>query len=1023
MLKVNEKNFESTIECTLLAGGPDACKGFSAVGEPPPRYAAEVTPRFGGYVRRTSADYDEDLCLDPELVIRFIQATQPREWSKLKRQYGEKARARFLHRLIKEIEKHGTIDVLRNGVKDRGAKIRLVYFQPPTGLNPALQKKYQANLFSVVRQLAYSVDDKDKRHRLTLDLAIFLNGIPLFTAELKNPLTGQSYKDAVRQYKRTRDPREPLFAFGRCLAHFAVDPDQVWFTTHLRAEATRFFPFNKGRGTGAGNPIPPAGKFATAYLWEEIWTKDSILNLVEHFIHQVDVLDDKGNKTGQRALIFPRYHQLDAVRRLIADAREHGPGERYLIQHSAGSGKTYTIAWLTHQLSTLHDRDDEPIFDTIVVITDRRALDRQLQQHVRQFEQVRGLVRNIRGTSQDLKEALEEGKRIVVSTLQKFPYISEEIQSLPSHNFAVIIDEAHSSQSGEMRKHLKSVLAADSLEHAESEEGEEGEDWEDRIISEMEIRGRLPNVSNFAFTATPKKRTLEMFGTPQPDGAFKPFSLYSMRQAIEEGFIMDVLQHYTTYKAYWDLLKKVDDDPRYDRRKATKLLTHHVSLHEHAIDQKVATIVEHFHATVAHQIGGQAKAMILTRSRLHAVRYKLVLDSYLRRQGYPYKALVAFSGTVKDPADGLRYTEPGMNGFPESRTEDVFNQTGYRFLVVANKYQTGFDQPLLAAIYVDKKLGGVRAVQSLSRLNRTHPDKHMTQVLDFANEAEVIQSAFKDYYETTLLTEATDPNMLYDLQQELEDFHFYTSDEVEHLAQVWFSEWRDAEPPYHEHAQIHNALQPAADRFREASGEEQEAFRGKLKDYVRLYAFLSQVITFTDPDLEKLYVFGRFLLRVLPWDTSTLPRDILKEVELGTYGLRQKYDGDISLKRGPGELEPQSTEGTRTPQEDELLALSEIVELLNERFGANIPQKEGRKFIEELQQRLAEDEGLAASVRVNRPEDARLSFEHTVNDRIQDMVDVSFRFYKLLNDDPAFSEFFREMMFDRYLEGALGNSV
>ncbi len=1018
MLKVNEKNFESTIACTLLAGGPDACDGFRVAREPPPRYGAEAPYGLGGYLKRSSADYDEALCLDPEMTIAFIQATQPKQWSKLRRQYGDEARRRFLHRLSQEIEKRGTLDVVRNGVRDRGAKIRLAYFQPPTGLNPALQKKYQANLFSVVRQLAYSADDRDKRHRLSLDLALFLNGLPLFTVELKNPLTGQTYKDARRQYRRTRDPREPLFAFGRCLAHFAVDPDQVWFTTRLQGDATRFFPFNKGRGTGAGNPIPPAGTFATAYLWEEIWTKESVLNLLEHFVHEVPIFDDKGHKTGERALIFPRYHQLDAVRRLIADAREHGPGERYLIQHSAGSGKTFTIAWLAHQLTTLHDRDDQPIYDTIVVITDRRALDRQLQQHVREFEQVRGLVRNIRGSSQDLREALEEGKRIVVSTLQKFPHISDEIESLPGHAFAVIIDEAHSSQSGEMRKHLKSVLAANSLEQAAAEEGDEGEDWEDRIVREMRVRGRLPNVSNFAFTATPKKRTLEMFGTPQPDGTFRPFSLYSMRQAIEEGFIMDVLRHYTTYEAYWDLLKRAEEDPRYDRRKATKVLTRYVSLHEHAIEQKVATMVEHFHGAVAHQIGGQAKAMILTRSRLHAVRYKLALDRYLKRQGYPYKALVAFSGTVRDPADGMKYTERGMNGFPQSQTEDVFARTGYRFLVVANKFQTGFDQPLLAAMYVDKVLGGVRAVQSLSRLNRTHPDKHMTQVLDFANEAEVIQSAFEPYYEATLLTEATDPNQLYDLQQELQDFHFYTSDEVDHLAAIWFGVWRDAEPPYHEHAQIHNALQPAVDRFREASEEEREAFRGKLKEYVRLYAFLSQVITFTDADLESFYVFARLLLRRLPWDRSALPREILGQVELGAYGLREMHNGEIGLDRGPGELEPQTTEGTRASQEEELLVLSEIIKLLNERTGANIPQKEGETFIAELQRRLAEDEGLAASVRVNTREDARLSFEHAVNDRIQDMVDVSFRFYKLLNDDPGFADFFRDMMFDRYLEGA-----
>jgi type I restriction enzyme R subunit len=1019
MIDVSEANFESVIECTLLAGGPDACDGFTLTREPAPQYGAVLRPRPGGYVRRTSADYDEDLCLDPEMAVTFVQATQPRQWAKLKRQYGEQARSKFLSRLSREIDRRGTLDVLRNGIKDRGAKIELVYFCPPTELNPDLQTKYQANFFTIVRQLAYSVKDQDKpqKYRKRLDMALFLNGLPLFTVELKNPLTGQGHKQAKRQYKTTRsDPQEPLMAFRRCLAHFAVDPDQVWFTTCLAGDETEFFPLNQGRGTGAGNPIPPPEQFATAYLWEEIWAKDSLLNLLEYFIHEVEEEDDEGHKTGERHLIFPRYHQLQTVRRLVADVRDKGPGERYLIQHSAGSGKSFTIAWLAHQLTALHDAQDEAIFDTIVVITDRRVLDRQLQQHVRQFEQVRGLVKNIKGTSQDLKDALEKGKRIVVTTLQKFPYISDEIASLPGHDFAVIIDEAHSSQSGEMRKHLKSVLAADSLEVAEAEESGEGEDWEDRIVREMETRGRLPNVSTFAFTATPKRRTLELFGTPQPDGTFKPFSLYSMRQAIEEGFIMDVLQNYTTYKAYWSLLKKAADDPRYDRRGATKVLKRHVSLHEHAIDQKVATIVEHFHASVAHQIKGQAKAMILTRSRLHAVRYRLALDRYLRQQGYPYKALVAFSGTVKDPLDDEKYTEAGMNGVRQSRTADVFEQRPYRFLVVANKFQTGFDQPLLAAMYVDKKLGGVRAVQSLSRLNRTHPDKKKTQILDFANDAEAIQEAFEPYYETTLLTEATDPNLLYDLQQQLDDFHFYTEEEIDRLAKAWFSVRGTADEPYHQHAQIHNALQPAVDRYREASEDEQEAFRGKLRDYVRLYAFLSQIITFTDAELEKFYLFGRFLLRRLPWEGADLPYDIVSDVDLETYQLRQTHGGQIDLGPGPGELPPQREEGQRKPSDEELLTLSEIVELMNDRFGVNIPAKEGERFMADLQQRLEEDAGLAASVEVNMPEDARLTFEHTISDYIQDMVDVNFKLYKLLNEDPDFADFFQGVMFSRYME-------
>ncbi|MBU0495877.1 MAG: DEAD/DEAH box helicase family protein, partial [Chloroflexi bacterium] len=933
-MDITERNFEATIECALLAAGPDACPGD-------PRTFRETAAAYGtlvpgGYRKRTSQDYDPALCLDPEMVIAFVQATQPKEWARLKKHYGDQVRPRFLQRLAQEIAKRGTLDVLRKGVKDVGVRVRLVYFGPASGLNPELQKKYQANLFTVVRQLYYSAKDAGQQHRKSLDMALFLNGIPLFTVELKNPLTGQTYRNAIRQYQTTRsDPHEPLFAFRRCLAHLAVDPDEVWATTHLQGEATSFLPFNRGRGTGTGNPIPPVGQFATAYLWEQVWARDSVLDLVEHFVHEVEVEDDKGRKTGERRLIFPRYHQLDAVRRLVGDAREQGPGQRYLVQHSAGSGKSFTIAWLAHQLATLHDAGDRPVFDSVVVITDRRVLDRQLQQHVRQFEQVRGVVENIDKRSRQLQAALEDGKQIIVTTLQKFPVISDEIQALPGHRFAVIIDEAHSSQAGEQTKHLKAVLAAGSLEAAAAEEGIEGEDWEDRIVAEIKSRGHLPNVSTFAFTATPKPKTLELFGTPQPDGSFRAFSLYSMRQAIQEDFILDVLENYTTYRAYWSLLKKAEGDPRYDRRPATALLKSYVDLHEHAIEQKVATMVEHFHGLVAPQIKGQAKAMIVTRSRLHAVRFKLALDRYLKERGYSYQTLVAFSGTVKDPDDGQSYTEAGMNGLPESRTAETFKRAEVRFLVVAEKFQTGFDQPFLAAMYVDKTLIGVHAVQTLSRLNRIHPDKQTTQVLDFANEADAIQKAFAPYYEATLLTEASDPNLLYDLQQRLDGHHFYTQAEVDHLAEVWFTARKSVGEVQRAHPLIHGALQPAVDRFQDADKEDQEAFRGALQDYVRLYAFLAQVIGFVDVDLEKLYLFGRLLLRRLSGPRGQLPYQIQGDVELETFRLQQIYEGQIVLERGPGELDPQRAKGQHGPKVEDLMALSEIVRLLNEVHGAD----------------------------------------------------------------------------------------
>jgi len=552
--------------------------------------------------------------------VDFVLATQPKEWKKLEQHHGAAVREQFLKRLAAEIERRGALDVLRSGVRESGCKFRLAYFRPASGLNEETRRLHAANLFAVVRQARYSTRNED-----CLDLVLFLNGIPIFTAELKNPLNGQDVENAIRQYKADRDPREPLLAHGRCLAHFAVDPDLVYVTTQLAGPKTRFLPFNQGKFGGAGNPpVPPTRKgYATAYLWEETWARDSVLDLVRQFIHEVEEEDEKGRKTGKRFLIFPRYQQLECVRKLVGDARVAGAGQRYLIQHSAGSGKSFTIAWLAHQLATLHDAGDRRVFDSIVVITDRRVLDRQLQTTMRQFEQTLGVVENIDTTSRQLKEALEAGKTIIVTTLQKFPVIAKEIGELPGKRFALIVDEAHSSQSGESTKSLKAVLSSPSLEEAETEEAEAAtpeEELESTILAEMEKRGRLPNLSTFAFTATPKPKTLELFGTKRPDGKFAPFDLYSMRQAIEEGFILDVLANYTTYKAYWRLLKKVEDDPRYDKKKAEYLLKSFVELHPHAIGEKVKICAEHFAAKVQGEIGGKAKSMIVTRSRLHAVR-------------------------------------------------------------------------------------------------------------------------------------------------------------------------------------------------------------------------------------------------------------------------------------------------------------------------------------------------------------------------------------------------------------------
>jgi type I restriction enzyme R subunit len=856
-----------------------------------------------------------------------------------------------------------------------------------------------------VRQLRYSTKTGD-----SLDLVLFLNGIPLFTAELKNPLTGQTVEDATRQYMRDRDPREPLLAYGRCLAHFAVDPDLVYVTTQLAGPKTRFLPFNQGRFGGAGNPpVPPTqAGYATRYLWERAWARDSVLDLIRQFIHEVEEEDGRGRRTGQRFLIFPRYHQLDAVRRLVVDARSHGARRPYLVQHSAGSGKSFTIAWLAHQLSVLHDAGDRRVFDSIVVVTDRRVLDRQLQRTVRQFEQTLGVVENIDTTSRQLQEALEAGKTIIVTTLQKFPVIVDQIGELPGKRFAVIVDEAHSSQSGESSRSLKTVLAARSLEEAEAEEGEAGtpeEELEDRVLQVVQRRGRLPNVSFFAFTATPKPRTLELFGTPRPDGKFEAFSLYSMRQAVEEGFILDVLQNYTTYKAYWRLLKTVADDPRYDRRKAEYLLKAFSELHPHAIGEKVRIMAEHFAARTQHAIGGRAKAMIVTRSRLHAVRYKLALDAYLRERGHPWKALVAFSGTVHD--GGADYTEPNMNGFPEAQTAKMFERPESRFLVVAEKFQTGFDQPLLHTMYVDKKLGGVNAVQTISRLNRTHLEKSETLVLDFANEAEEIRKAFEPYYETTLLSEATDPNLLYEIQTRLRDFGVFVEADVEAFARVYFD-------PKATQDRVYAALDPVRARAVALPDAERADFRGQLNDYARLYAFLAQVLTFADPDLEKLYQFARHLRRLLRADRGELPREVQQNIDMESYRLQQTSSGRIALERHAGQLEPQRTKGRHELSPEEIEPLSRIIADLNERFGLNLGP-EHRLTLSQMMAKLDRDPALDASARVNTRENVRLTFDQKVEDVIQEIVDSNFDLYKRITDDRIFGEVVKNLLFDLYL--------
>lgn len=1000
MVEISEKNFEETITNTLLLN----ISIEKDYGNQTVREVASFSGDYllGGYNQCLPLDYDRKVCLIPQDVLNFILVTQPKEWEKLRNTFSGDVKSHFLERLNKEISQHGTLHVLRKGIKDLGCKFQLAYFQPPSGLNPEIQKKYQGNIFSVIRQVKYSEHNQN-----SLDLVIFLNGLPLFTAELKDPLTGQTVENAISQYRNNRDPQEPLFAYRRCLAHFALDPELVYFTTQLQGTKTRFIPFNRGNNLGAGNPSLWKS-FSTAYLWEQIWSRDSILNLLHYFIHDFDELDEEGNVTGKRKIIFPRYHQLDSVRRIVSHARTMGTGQRYLIQHSAGSGKSNSIAWLAHQLSVLHNQQNERVFDSVVVITDRRVLDRQLQATVRQFEQTLGTVETITENSQQLKKALEEGKSIVVTTLQKFPVISEQVKSLPGKQFAVIIDEAHSSQSGEATRHLNTVLAAGSLDEAEAQEntGQGKNDFdiiEERIEQEIHHRGQLSNVSYFAFTATPKPKTLELFGTPSEGGGFRAFSLYPMRQAIEEGFILDVLQNYTTYQEYWNLLKKIKDDPTYDKTKASRLLISFVNLNEQTIQKKVELIVEHFVNQVQGRIEGHAKAMIVTRSRLHAVRYKQQIDTYLTNKGYPIKALVAFSGKVLD--GGIDFTESGMNGFSETQTAQTYKLDTYKLLIVAEKFQTGFDQPLLHTMYVDKKLNGLHAVQTLSRLNRVHPNKSETFVLDFANSADEIQKAFEPYYEKTILSESTDPNLLYDLETKLDNYNVYDKVDLETFATIYFS-------PKGNQAKLFAALYPTVQRFKDLRKEEKVEFRSTLSDFVRLYAFLSQIATFADPDLEKLYAFGRLLLRKLPIEKEKLPVEIQQAIDLDSFKLEKTSSGRITLSRGKGEIPPENPLSSKN-NTDEIETLSVIIDELNQRFGTDFTPDD-RLVIHELEERLAHNPILEQTLRVNTPENAMLTFKEVLEQLMTDLVDTQFKFYKQVNGNPEFATTLSNFLFERY---------
>lgn len=959
-MKPDEALFESSIcERLVGSGGYDAVKVGNAQGSP--------------------TDFDPVRGLDTAELFAFLGATQPDSWEELKKRLGGDpniAQAKFADRVASEIDKRGTVDVLRHGVVDHGITIRLAFFKPAHGLTPDLVKRYQANRLTVTRQLPYEPGSTK-----TVDLGLFINGMPVATAELKNALTGQGIEQSISQYRTDRDPANRTLG-KRAVVHFAVDTESVAMTTRLTGKSTRFLPFNQGHGRRAGNPVNPGGH-RTAYLWERVWQRDAWLDLFARFVHVEK--PSRGSKA-PAIVIFPRFHQWDAVLRMEAAAKTEGPGRKYLVQHSAGSGKSNTIAWLAHRLSNLHDDSDHKVFDKVVVITDRVVLDRQLQDTVYQFEHAHGVVERIEHHSQQLADALVgEQARIIITTLQKFPFVLDKIDALPARSYAVIVDEAHSSQTGDAAKEMKRVLGAKADDESDLEPGS----VEEALAQAVAARGAQSNMSFFAFTATPKGKTLELFGRLNPaTNKHEPFHLYSMRQAIEEKFILDVLANYTTYETYFHLEKAITNDPRYDTRAARAAVAKFVTLHDSNLDQKAAVVIEHFRSHAAGEIGGKAKAMVVCSSRQHAVRFARALRLYVTEHGYDLGVLVAFSGTVDDA--GAPFTEASLNGFPDTQTAEKFDTDDYRILVVAEKFQTGFDQPLLYAMYVDKALSGLNAVQTLSRLNRIHPDKKGTFVLDFRNDAEAIREAFEPYYGETVAP-PTDPNLLHDTRHDLDEFGVLRSDEIAQVVGLIINVSGPSD-----HGRIHATLGPAVDRVNDLADDERDRFTDALNRFVRIYAFLSQIVSFSDTDLERDYIFCRALAAFIP---STLGEavDLGSDVELTHLRLEKQFEGSVSLDSDTGEVRTVFS-GTGPQNEPDAEALSTIIERFNERYGTDWSDAD-RLFPDAIEEDLVNDERIQLEAAANNLDAFKVGFDATYLGAIASRLDRNEKVAGQLLDD------------------------
>ncbi|URQ86303.1 type I restriction endonuclease subunit R [Pseudoalteromonas sp. SCSIO 43088] len=951
-----------------------------------------------GYSTTHFSEYDRNLCLIRDHVIDFIKRTQPEEWGRLQEIYDVDTENKILSRISSEISKRGIIDVLRHQVVDRGVYLNLCYFEPKSDLNPDHLKLYQSNQFTVVRQLHYSNQNEN-----SIDMVLFLNGLPIVTMELKNQLTGQNVKHSENQYRNDRDPKEPLLNFKRCMVHFCVDNNKVSMTTRLAGPKTFFLPYNRD----LENPPVDQG-YRTKYLWEEILPPSSLLDILENFVHvskeKEFFFNDKTQKIDSKVkelLVFPRYHQLDLIRSFRRQLKEDGVGKNYLVQHTTGSGKSYSIGWLSHTLTSLYRStgDTKRMFDTIIVVTDRTVLDDQLRNTIRSLEKIDGVVNGVEHGSQELKKFLEQGKDIVITTIQKFPFISETIASLGDRTFGVVIDEVHSSQSGELSKDLKKSLT--------KSDDDEDFDYEEMLRQEIQSRGKQDNISFFGFTGTPKEKTLELFGTKTNEGTFVPFHIYSMYQSIHEGFTLDVLQNYTTYKRYFKVKQTKDGDIEVPTGKGKRELVRYVDSHEMTIRNKVQIILDHWVDKGSKEIQGRSRGMIVTQSRKHCVWYFNEINRQLEERGLSYRCLVGFSGEVS--IDGEKYSEPGCNQTlgHEGDVPLGLKNPKYRLLVVANKFQTGFDEPLVQSMYVDKKLGGVQCVQTLSRLNRTTSGKTQTFTLDFVNEPEDIRESFQRFYQSTILEGETDPNRLYDIQRDIYNYHLYTNEDVNRFCEVFYDLKRDE-------GNLHPTLDSVLDKFISIEDEDvKEDFRSKIQSYIRMYGYLSQIMNFTDIELEKSFVFLKYLNKKLP-KRDVERFDISDTIDLDSLRIQKIHEQIVeSLKNETTIIDPPDF-GSGSVIEPEFDLLSEIINQVNTTYGVNLTE-EDRLDLSRLSKRLIDDPEVGKYMNGNNTEDNKRNFfKQQFEGMMIDYINERFDFYKKMDDNPSMKNLIFQTMYKDY---------